>query len=341
MSSSRRTLGTFVVRDRRRFAQRIVCTLQAPQARRRAGERLFGEIHRLSVPGLEEKPPDRLRIVPVENLVERLEVAERFRHLLSIELQQAAVHPDVRHRRRDERLGLCDLVLVVGEDQVVPAAVNVKRFAEQCVAHRGALDVPTRPAFAPRRRPRGFAGLGEFPHREVQRIALLLAGRDPRADQQLARVSAGKRAVTRERGDREIHAVPDDVGVIPLDQRFDHRENFRDILGRARLAIGVENVQAVHRPLETREIFVDDDVPRHAAFSPFRNAAVVDVGYVAHEVDPVPKMDEIAAQDVEEHERAGVAEMRFGGWSQTAHVNAYGVPRERSERFDRPRARII
>ena len=123
--------------------------------------------------------------------------------------------------------------------------------------------------------------------------------------------------------------------------RFSSPGAIRDILGRARLAIGVENVQAVHRPLETREIFVDDDVPRHAAFSPFRNAAVVDVGYVAHEVDPVPKMDEIAAQDVEEHERAGVAEMRFGGWSQTAHVNAYGVPRERSERFDRPRARII
>ena len=68
------------------------------------------------------------------------------RHLLALDLQEAVVHPVSRHQlgvpMRAARLG--DLVLVVREDEVDAAAVDVERLAEVAPRHRRALDVPAR-----------------------------------------------------------------------------------------------------------------------------------------------------------------------------------------------------
>src|SRR5690606_12808645 len=71
--------------------------------------------------------------------------------------------------------GLGELVLVVGEDQVEPAAVDVELVAEVAAGHGGALDVPAGPARAPRAGPGGVGRLlrlGGLPQREVARVAL-------------------------------------------------------------------------------------------------------------------------------------------------------------------------
>ncbi len=91
--------------------------------------------------------------------------------------------PEIHHRRLvEQRLALRDLVLVMRKDQVEAAAVDVERLPEQRVRHRRALDVPARPAGAPRRRPLRLVGLRELPQREVERVLLLLAGLDASAD---------------------------------------------------------------------------------------------------------------------------------------------------------------
>src|SRR5205823_10758433 len=64
-----------------------------------------------------------------------------------------------------------DLVLVVREDQVEAAAVDVERGAEVLVRHRRALQVPAGTPTAPGRRPTGLARLLRLPHREVTRVA--------------------------------------------------------------------------------------------------------------------------------------------------------------------------
>ena len=77
------------------------------------------------------------------------EVAEALRHLLSFDLEEAVMHPHLRHDRRAvgaARLG--DLVLVMREDEVDAAAMNVEGLAEMGFRHRRALDMP---AGTPRR----------------------------------------------------------------------------------------------------------------------------------------------------------------------------------------------
>src|SRR3954468_22536628 len=74
-------------------------------------------------------------------------------------------------------LGLGDLVLMVGEDQVRPAAVDVEVQAEDLLRHGRALDVPARPATAPGGLPeRVLALLVSLPEGEVLRVALEARG---------------------------------------------------------------------------------------------------------------------------------------------------------------------
>src|SRR5207244_6724574 len=100
---------------------------------------------------------------------------------------------DARERLPARRLGLGDLVLVMGKDEVRAAAVHLEVEPEDLLGHGRALDVPARPALSPRRRPRGvLAGLARLPQREVVRVTL--PGR-PAGDVVLALVHVLERAV--------------------------------------------------------------------------------------------------------------------------------------------------
>src|SRR5213075_100352 len=101
--------------------------------------------------------------------------------------------------------GLRDLVLVVRELQVLAAAVDVERLAEQRAAHRGALDVPAGPALAPGRWPGRLAGLGALPQHEIERILLRLVDVDALARAQLVERLAGKLSVTGKAAHRVVH----------------------------------------------------------------------------------------------------------------------------------------
>src|SRR4051812_30229937 len=73
---------------------------------------------------------------------------------------------------------LCDLVLVMRENEVFPARMDVERLAENRHAHRGALDVPARPAYTPWCFPcRAHVVIDLFralPQNEIARIRLLI-----------------------------------------------------------------------------------------------------------------------------------------------------------------------
>ena len=65
------------------------------------------------------------------------------------------------------------LVLVMWEDEIEAAAVDPELRPQVLRRHRGALDVPARPAATPRRVPRRvLARLVRFPEREVARVLL-------------------------------------------------------------------------------------------------------------------------------------------------------------------------
>src|ERR1043166_3495976 len=70
---------------------------------------------------------------------------------------------------------LRDLVLVVREDEVYAAGVDVEGLAEILHGHRGALDVPAGAALAERRLPGRLVRLLLcLPEREVARVLLLV-----------------------------------------------------------------------------------------------------------------------------------------------------------------------
>ena len=123
--------------------------------------------------------------------MQEADVAHRLGHLLLVQLDHPVVHPDLRQLGAMRGPGLGRLVLVMGEDQVRPAAVDVEAHAQQLLGHRGALDVPARPAAAPGGLPgRVLPLLGRLPQREVERITLALRSLQPLPLVVRARVSA-------------------------------------------------------------------------------------------------------------------------------------------------------
>src|SRR5918996_218220 len=90
----------------------------------------------------------------VQQLADCDDIAERFRHLLRAHVDEAVVHPKACERRSGMRgAALRDLILVVREDEIEPAAVDVDRLAEVTLDHRGAFEVPAGAAASPRRAP--------------------------------------------------------------------------------------------------------------------------------------------------------------------------------------------
>src|SRR4029453_18347914 len=102
-------------------------------------------------------------------------------------------------------LGLGDLVLVVREDEVRAAAVDLERHAQHGLGHRRALDVPPGSALAPGRLPPAvLALLAALPEREVLRRLLELGGVVPLALLHLLEGAVRELAVALERGDPEV-----------------------------------------------------------------------------------------------------------------------------------------
>ena len=106
----------------------------------------------------------------------------------------------------------------------------------------------------------GSPGLGALPQREVADVVLaVLVGLDPLPDPELLGIEPGQPAVRRPRGDpEEDRAVVGAVGVAPLEQRRDQRDDLVDVLGRPRqdvrrrhpqrLGVGQERGRSSGRP---------------------------------------------------------------------------------------------
>src|SRR5207237_1596964 len=122
-------------------------------------ERARYDLQRLAVVGVEDQQPQGARVVALEHLAERGEVAQRLRHLLTTDLDHAVVDPCAREQL-SRATGLGTFVFVVREYEIVAPTVDIEVRAEQLQGHRDALDVPPRASRPPWRGPCGFAGLG-------------------------------------------------------------------------------------------------------------------------------------------------------------------------------------
>src|SRR5512133_333495 len=91
------------------------------------------------------------------------------------------MHPVAGEGLAGVALRLRDLVLVMREDQVVAAAMDIDLLAQVTQVHRRALNVPARPSLAPGAVPTGLARLGRLPEGEITFVLFVLAGGYTRA----------------------------------------------------------------------------------------------------------------------------------------------------------------
>ncbi len=155
------------------FAGRCV-TCSRPQRRMEAGQAAFCAVQRLGrkhdrlpIVAGENQQAQHIRVTLLQKFVHCDEVAQRLAHLFAGQLEHAVVHPVAGEGFFGQALALGNFVLVMGEDEIVAAAVNVDGFAQVVQAHARAFDVPARSSRSPWAFPERLARLGRFPEREI------------------------------------------------------------------------------------------------------------------------------------------------------------------------------
>ena len=225
------------------------------------------------------------------------------------------------------------LVLVVGKDQIGPAAVDLEADAEQSFGHRRALNVPARSTLAPRRLPgRVLAGLLRLPQREVGRIALAPGALHSLPLVHLLQIAMGKLTVFGIAADREVHVSLRRIGVPALDQPLDQVDDLRDRGACQGLVVGPSDSKSIG----VGHVGVDHLARQLLAADPGclrrRINLVVHIRYVRNECYVVALMDEHALEQREHDVRAGVAHVNAPVHSRTARIHAYAVARARLDR---------
>src|SRR5437867_10984439 len=125
----------------------------------------------------------------VKDLADREKVPQRLGHLLLVDLHESVVDPVPGKLLARRRAGLGNLVLVVREDEVLAAPVDVERVAQVLDRHGGTFDVPARASWPPRTRPGRITRLGGLPQRKVHRVALTLIHFDAATGLQLVELA--------------------------------------------------------------------------------------------------------------------------------------------------------
>ena len=81
------------------------------------------------------------------------EMAQALTHLLAVDGNHIVVHPVMNHLVALRSHSLCNLALVVRENQIHAATMNIEVAAQVLASHRSTLAVPARETIAPRTRP--------------------------------------------------------------------------------------------------------------------------------------------------------------------------------------------
>ena len=131
-------------------------------------------------------------------------------------------------------------------------------------------------------------------------------------------------AVAAEALDVEVDAlIADDVGVPARDKLPDEVEHALDVLGGVRPVVGSLHVEAVHEAEVDLFVLAGELGLGDSAFGSAGDDLVFDVGDVAHVGDVETGPLEVATDDVEDHGRTRVADVRLVVDRRPAHVHRH------------------
>ena len=291
-----------------------------------------------------QRPAHHLARPLVQQIADQHHIAQRLGHLFGFDVQEAVMHPVARQRRSAVRAGaLRQLVLMVGEDQVRAAAMNIDRLAQIGLDHGGAFQMPARAAIAPLAGPGRLALLRRLPQHEIGRVALIGRNLHPRAGHHGVAVAAGQFAVCLILVDVEQHVLLRLIGEPALFELADHADHFRHMAGRGRLHGRVDHVQGAHVPPVDIGIDLRDLRAALPGLLRRRDDLVVHVGDVPGIDDMVRAIDapQQAEQRVENHRRAGIADMGVVIDGRAADIERHPLRVGRFEVALFPRQRVV
>ena len=152
-------------------------------------------------------------------------------------------------------------------------------------------------------------GLGRLPEREVDRVALVLAGLHPRAGAQLVGLLPRELAVGREGAHREVDVAARLVRVAGDDQLGDQADDLSNRLGGQRLVVGPADAEPVG-VVDVRLGHLGGQCGRRdPALVRQGIDLLVDVGDVLDKRHRLAAPLEVALHETEHDERASVAHM--------------------------------
>ena len=270
------------------------------------------------------------RVKMRQNIAYGKEVAQRLGHFFFVNGNKTVVQP-VAYKRMHAgaAFGLGNFVFVVRENQIAAAAVEVKAFTKVFHAHGRAFNMPSRAAFAPRAFPVRFARFGCLPQRKVKRVVLFVVNVDACARHHVFQLAAGQFAVTVKFFHAVINIAVHFVSIALIDKGLHHVNDFRHMLGNARVNMRAADIQHIHFFKINVDIASADIAPRHAFLIGGVDDFVVNVGKVLHMQHVVAFMLQKAADYVPRYKGARIADMRVVVRRNAAniHIGFAGVQR--------------
>ena len=322
----------------------IILRIRKP---RKAGLRVLqafvAEIQRTAVMRLQNEKPHDLPRIFFENIRHRKEVVQRLAHLLVVDRDKAVVHPIPGEAVRTAaiRLRLGNLVLMVREDQVAAAAMEIKGFAQILQRHRRTFDVPSGPSFAPRTFPRRLARLRGLPKREIHRILFPRVHLDPRARHHIVKIAPAELSVIFEGFDAVIDVAFQFISEAFVHKPLHHFDNLRYRLRNPRVDVGATDIQLVHHAKICVNILIRNVFPCDAALVRRADNLVVHVREILDIAHLIAALRKEPPDHIPSHKRSRVADMRIVVRRDAADVNADLARFQRRKNLLLPRHRVV
>ncbi len=238
--------------------------------------------------------------------------------------------PEARERLPRRPLALSDLVLVMREDQIDTAGVNIdRRLAKQPQRHGRALEVPARPPRGIDNVPGRLAGLRALPQHEVADVLFSVVVRiDPRPRLHALMVETRQLPVVAQGRDLEVDRAITAIGVPVALERRHERAHALQVL-RVRRPRHLLHFLEAERPRILQKggnVLVRVRPQIHARLPSARNRTIVDVREIQHLPHLEPEqMPQRAAQHVHAHEGPKVPDVPSCIDRQAAQVHADAV----------------
>src|SRR5258708_6573795 len=251
-------------------------------------------------------------------------------HLLLPYVQETGMDPVAREWFAGEALTLGDLVLVVREDQIGTAAMDINLFPQRFHRHRRTLDMPAGTSTTPGALPPRLPRFGCFPEGKVTRVPLAFVWLETPSGLHRLRVSSGKLPIAGKgvRGEIDVAvAFPlEHIRVPLLDELLHKGDNLGDKLGHIGIGIRRTNGQSVHSTEVVRCIAFGGLRGRDPLTQAGLDNPIINIREVLDVSDRVSPVFQVAAHHITGDKETGVTQVRLvlGGQATDIHTDGQG-----------------